>query len=261
MKIRSILAGTTAITLLLGGAVAVVPARSVFAFQGQAAGGERLISVNVKDIPIKSAIDLIFSGSGTQYVVEPNVPNVPVTLNIQGKPMEQILRILIRSAASQIPGLTQKREGDVYIIGIRPPAPEPTNTTEEPAPEDQSTLSDVTWEKIPIQFNSYLLMAVAFGGTILPTEDQLQGGGGGGGGFGGGGGGFGGGGGGLGGGGFGGGGGLGGGGFGGGGGGLGGGGFGGGGGGFGGGGFGGGGGGFGGGGGGLGGGGFGGGRF
>ena len=52
-------------------------------------------------------------------------------------------------------------------------------------------VADQVWEKIPILFNSYAVMAYAFGGQTLPTEDQLVNrGGGGGGGYGGGGGGY-----------------------------------------------------------------------
>ena len=151
---------------------------------------DKKVTLNLKDVPLRNAIDLLFQGSGLQYAVDPNVPSIPVNLNIKDVGLQQALRIIIRQAAVAVPGLTFARDGDVFTVRIRPPqAPTTTPTEEAPPPDQTAAATDFTWEKIPIQFNNVAVFVLAFGGVMLPTEaDVIQSSsGGGGGGLGGGG--------------------------------------------------------------------------
>src|SRR5262249_7270704 len=120
--------------------------------------------------------------------VAPNVPNPLITLNLKDLPFKQALRTLIRLATPAVPNLTFSDEGGVYLIKIREqvaPPPEEQTPPEETGAGDEV---EYHWEKVPVDYNSAVLMAITLGGNIIPTEDQLFGGQqGGGGGFGGGG--------------------------------------------------------------------------
>jgi len=149
-----------------------------------AAPAEQKITLDLRDVPFRTAIEALFEKTGLQYAVEPSVPNIPVRVTVRDIDFTTALRTITR-----LGGATYRKEGQIYIVGLRlPPQPQQELTTEigpEQAPADQ--LAYQTWEKIPILFNSYAVMAYAFGGQVLPTEDQIQPGGGGGGGYGGGG--------------------------------------------------------------------------
>jgi hypothetical protein len=177
---------TRSAAALLVGALLAAPGVPVRA-QGATGGPDRKISLDVREIPLRDAISLLFRGSGLQYSIDPNVPNVPITLSIRDVALQPALRLIVRQAATQVPGLTQSRDGEIYVIRIRQQTPAPPPAEEAP-PEQALQESDLTWEKIPIQFNSVAVFALAFGGSILPTELDVAGGSGGfgGGGFGGG---------------------------------------------------------------------------
>ena len=136
---------------------------------------DRKVSVNLRDIPLRSAIDSLFSGTGLQYSVDPNVLNVPVTLNLRDIGLQSALRLLVRQAATAQPGLTFSKDGDIYVIKIRQPVAAAPQVQDEPPPEYTEKATEFTWEKIPIQFNNVMVFTLAFGGTMLPTEaDVIQ---------------------------------------------------------------------------------------
>ena len=141
--------------------------------RAQVVDTDRKVTINLKDIPLRSAIDALFTGSGLQYSIDPNVPNVPVTLNIRDIGLQAALRLIIRQAAVAQPGLTSAKEGDIYVIKIRREAIAPPTTAEEPPPEYTEQATEFNWERIPIQFNNVAVFVLAFGGRMLPTEDQV----------------------------------------------------------------------------------------
>src|SRR5689334_7559484 len=65
---------------------------------------DRKVTLNLKDTPLRSAIDALFQGTGLQYAVDPNVPNVPLTITLRDVGLQAALRILIRQAALAVPG-------------------------------------------------------------------------------------------------------------------------------------------------------------
>ena len=163
--------GALAAFAALGAALAAAPARA------QApTDPDKKVTLNLKDVPLRNAIDLLFQGSGLQYAVDPNVPSIPVNLNIKDVGLQQALRIIIRQAAVAVPGLTFARDGDVFTVRIRPPnVPSAQPTEEAPPPDQTATANEFTWEKIPIQFNNVAVFVLAFGGVMLPTEaDVIQ---------------------------------------------------------------------------------------
>jgi hypothetical protein len=143
------------------------------------------ITLDLRDVPFRTAIEALFERTGLQYAVEPAVPNIPVTLTVRDIDFTTALRTLTRLA-----GVTYRKESTIYVIGLRPPPTTQTDISSQelaPTTSPEQQLADQTWEKIPILFNSYQIMAYAFGGSTLPTEADLFGlSTGGGGGFGGG---------------------------------------------------------------------------
>jgi hypothetical protein len=136
-----------------------------------APGAEPKISLTLRDTPLRSALELLFQQSGLQHAVEAAVPNVPVTLNLRDATFATALRVITRLA-----GVTYRKEGDVYVIGLRQPPVAETTTTEIAPPEQAAVPTEQTWEKIPVQFNSAIALSAAFGGSILPTEVEVTGG-------------------------------------------------------------------------------------
>jgi hypothetical protein len=168
---RWVLASAAAI---LGLGLGLVPTPPVMA-QAADPGLERKVQLDLREIPLRDAVSLLFRGSGLQYSIDPNIPNVPITLNIRDVSLPAALRLIIRQAATTIPGLTQTKDGEVYVIRIRQQSATPPPPVEEAPPEQTLQDSDLTWEKIPIQFNSVAVFSLAFGGTMLPTEMDVMG--------------------------------------------------------------------------------------
>jgi hypothetical protein len=97
---------------------------------------ERKVHLDLRGTPLRAAIQQLFRNSGEQYAVDPNIPDVPITLNIRDVSLPAALRLILRQAAAQIPGLTQTKDGDVFVIRIRPVLQTPPPAAEEPPPDE-----------------------------------------------------------------------------------------------------------------------------
>jgi hypothetical protein len=69
-------------------------------------GSQRKISIRLVETPLRAAIDAVFAGTGHQYAVNPDVPDVPINVEIRDLPFQTALRLILRIAARQVPGLT-----------------------------------------------------------------------------------------------------------------------------------------------------------
>lgn len=140
--------------------------------QARAASDQR-VTINLKEIPLRTAIDSLFTGTGIQYSVNPDVLNVPVTLTIRDIGLESALRLMIRQASVAQPGLTFTKDGDIFVVKVRrEPVAAPAQAEDLP-PEYTPEATQFEWERIPIQFNNVAVFVLAFGGKMLPTEAQL----------------------------------------------------------------------------------------
>src|SRR3954452_21388269 len=116
---------TGAALLALTVALAPAPARA------QGADVEKKVTLNLRDTPVRDAINLLFTGSGYQFSIDPNVLNVPVNLNIRDVGLQQALRLIIKQAATVQQGLTFSRDGDIFVIKVRAATPPPMDTSNE----------------------------------------------------------------------------------------------------------------------------------
>ena len=81
---------------LLAALPAMIPARA----SAQAAPPEKIVTLNLKRVPFRKAVELTFSGSSLQYSIAPNVPDTPVDLAVRELPVSAALRLLTRLAST-----------------------------------------------------------------------------------------------------------------------------------------------------------------
>jgi len=97
-------------------AFALVAAAGVRAEQGNTnTGASRILNIELKDTPIKGAIDSIFRGTGLKYYIRPGVSGKVVELKLTGVTVEQAISALAEAAQ-----LTVKIEDGAYIIAPGP---------------------------------------------------------------------------------------------------------------------------------------------
>jgi type II secretory pathway component GspD/PulD (secretin) len=82
-------------------------------------GYDRKLTINLRDTPLREALQALFEGSGVQYVVGPNVPDLPINLSIRDVGLAPAVRILVRQAAVAAPGLTTSKDGEITLVRMR----------------------------------------------------------------------------------------------------------------------------------------------
>lgn len=78
----------------------------------------RLVSVELKDKPLRDAVEQVFSGSGLVKKVEANVPNVAVSLSIKDVPLDTAARLVLHVAGVSVPQLQLSRAGEGYVYQV-----------------------------------------------------------------------------------------------------------------------------------------------
>lgn len=66
----------------------------------------QLRTLKLDRVPLRAAIDAIFAGTGLQYSVDPNVPDVPITIELHDMSPQAALRYVLRMASKEGPALT-----------------------------------------------------------------------------------------------------------------------------------------------------------
>lgn len=82
-------------------------------------GAKAALTLEYHNVPLRAALQLLFQVSGRQFTIEPAVPNYPMTVDIRDVPFDTALPTLLRLA----PGVTYRKENDLYVIGLRSPVP------------------------------------------------------------------------------------------------------------------------------------------
>jgi hypothetical protein len=103
----------TLIVVALCVALAAILAVSV------AAQEQQPISLTLKDADIRDALDMLFRGSGKNYVLGPGAAG-RVTMSLQGRSFDEALRQLLDVA---VPPLTYRLTGDTYTVIPKGAAP------------------------------------------------------------------------------------------------------------------------------------------
>ena len=147
------------------------------------------ISLDLRDAPVRQALEQVFSTARVDYSIDNNVAGF-VTLKVTGIPFDQALRLMLRSAN---PPLTYAREGGVFIV--RPRVTAATGPIDaglatgglgaEPAGAGPGAGPGGIPEKVTLSYADAADVAAIFGGTVI-TIGAVRNNGQGGGGFGGG---------------------------------------------------------------------------
>ena len=90
-----------------------------------AAGPETKISLDLRDVPFRTAIDALFGPTGLQFAIEPTMPNIPVTVSLRDVDYSVALRTILRLAQA-----TYRKDTNIYVIGPRVPESQQPQTTE-----------------------------------------------------------------------------------------------------------------------------------
>ena len=134
------------------------------------------ITLDLKDAPIRTVIEMAFKQAGiTNYVIDNNVAGF-VTMTITEQPFENALKLIMRAATTP---LTYIKENNVYIVKPR----QITQSNPTPAPDltqEVSTRNNVSFERIPLIFIDPIDLMGAFGNITFIRQFNRAGGGGGG---------------------------------------------------------------------------------
>ena len=157
-------------------ATAIVIGISSLSAHAQQERNPNSITLDLKDAPIRTVIEMAFKQAGiTNYVIDNNVAGF-VTMTITDQPFENALKLIMRAATTP---LTYIKENNVYIVKPR----QITVSNPTPAPdltEDTSTRNNVSFERIPLIFIDPMDLMGAFGNITFIRQFNRGGGGGGG---------------------------------------------------------------------------------
>jgi hypothetical protein len=157
-------------------ATAIVIGISSLSAHAQQDRNPNSITLDLKDAPIRTVIEMAFKQAGiTNYVIDNNVAGF-VTMTITEQPFENALKLIMRAATTP---LTYIKENNVYIVKPR----QITQSNPTPAPDltqEVSTRNNVSFERIPLIFIDPIDLMGAFGNITFIRQFNRAGGGGGG---------------------------------------------------------------------------------
>ncbi|MDH7482127.1 MAG: hypothetical protein QHH26_09180 [Armatimonadota bacterium] len=131
---------------------------------------EPLVTVQFRDTPIKSAIEVLFRGTNRGYVLESGT-NGLVTCSIKDTPFDQALNAVLRSA-----GCTHRIENGVYIICPKKQETQIYAQQEPWVKEQEQSKPKTRVVKIPIQFVDCLDIANILGVETMRPRNWFGGG-------------------------------------------------------------------------------------
>jgi len=108
------------------------------------------ISVDLKDAPVRTTLEMIFKQAGIKnYVIENSVSGF-ITITLTDNEFENSLKLVMRNS---YPALTYTKENDVYIVKSRKikieAHPDPNLYTMLPL---ERTKESISWERIRLNY-------------------------------------------------------------------------------------------------------------
>jgi hypothetical protein len=158
-----------AIGIGLAGVVAVAPT-AAYAQQDR---NPNSITLDLKDAPIRTTLEMAFKQAGiTNYVIDNNVAGF-VTMTITEQPFENALKLIMRAAT--VP-LTYIKENNVYIVKPRQISQNTSPATPDISQEAPAA-NNVSFERIPLTFIDPIDLMGAFGNILMIQQFMRSGGG------------------------------------------------------------------------------------
>lgn len=118
------------------------------------ADAQNLVTMDIKDVDIRAAIQSLFQKSGKNYAVEPGVSGSISSLSLNGVPFDAALKAITKSN-----GLTYKiNSSNIYIISRKAEVNTiniaPDNDSPNGAPVDQPIADETIIDKVTLTFSS-----------------------------------------------------------------------------------------------------------
>ena len=95
--------------------VVIVVAASSWACNAAYATDDKLVSLELKDIDVKSAIESLFRNTGKNFAIEPDVVGTIPSMSIKDVRFDIALKSLTKTA-----NLVYRIDNDIYLISKRP---------------------------------------------------------------------------------------------------------------------------------------------
>ncbi|MEN6372045.1 MAG: hypothetical protein ABFD64_08535 [Armatimonadota bacterium] len=134
------------------------------------------ITIELKDTPIRSALDTLFRGRGLSYSIGANVGGNVGSLSLRDVTFDVALKMLLKAVE---PPLVYRKDGDVYVITVKSDQPDTSTFTPPTAdinPPDTTEAEDVKMEKISLSFvDAYDLKAIIEGQNTSRSSNGSNG--------------------------------------------------------------------------------------
>jgi hypothetical protein len=123
------------------------------------------ISVDLKDAPVRTTIEMMFKQAGIKnYVIDNSVAGF-VTMTLEDQPFENSLKLVMRAATNP---LSYTKENGVWIVKQRVSTPTPQTSSPDLIPNNLK--NNTSWERIPLTFIDPVDLMSAFGNILLINQ-------------------------------------------------------------------------------------------
>ena len=114
-----------------------------------AADDDAPVTLDLKDVDVKAAIESLFRGTGRNFSIAQDVDGTIPSLSFRNVPFNQALKNLLKTA-----GLVYRVENSVYMINKKPDVTATTTTTQttttETETKDDTTTEESVIDKVPL---------------------------------------------------------------------------------------------------------------
>ncbi|MCE5321781.1 hypothetical protein LLG46_00535 [bacterium] len=120
------------------------------------------ISLELRDVDVRSALNALFKNAGKDFALDPNVTGTVPVISFQDVSFDAALKTLVKSM-----GLVYRIDQNIYIISKRPETenvPNPYSPTPIPEVESPTSSPDVVIDKIQLNYSSASEILAAMGG-------------------------------------------------------------------------------------------------
>lgn len=127
---------------------------------------EPLVTIDLKEAPARSAFEMLFKSAKVKNYVIDNTVTGFITISLEEQPLDSAIRYML--LANTMP-LTMIKDNNVYIIKRRTSDQAPRDAANNPPPSPplpetkQDRDTNVTWEKIHLNFIDPLDLQILFG--------------------------------------------------------------------------------------------------
>ncbi len=160
MECNGIVRGLSLTAALLGGVTVLAAAPRMV--RAQAPATPPNVTLNMRDVPLRTALEQIFQAAKVDYSIAPDVTG-SVNLKVTDVPFESALKLMLRSAN---PPATYSREGGLYLVKLR--AAPVTDPVPALMPEPEAARSAIMYDRIELTYADPVDLAKLLNITMIP---------------------------------------------------------------------------------------------